>query len=153
MIKKLDNKDSGITLIALIITIIVLLILAGITIAQLSGNGLFENAKLAKDEYNYKQNIEKDLLTDYENVIDIETGLSRGMISLTDEEQEDLRTLLHPKSLLLDFKITFNTIFANQIYVKGSEVVIDLGANAQLDVGNIYVADIPQGYYPVGGYI
>ena len=47
MIKK---KNKGITLVALVITIIVLLVLAGITIAQLKGNGLFDKAIRAKDE-------------------------------------------------------------------------------------------------------
>ena len=45
------NKNAGITLIALVITIIVLLILAGVTIASLTGeNGLLERAKKAKED-------------------------------------------------------------------------------------------------------
>lgn len=45
------NKNGGITLIALVITIIVLLILAGVTVASLTGeNGLLERAKKAKEE-------------------------------------------------------------------------------------------------------
>ena len=45
MMKKEQSK--GITLIALSITIIVLIILAGITITHLTGNGIFENVKEA----------------------------------------------------------------------------------------------------------
>ena len=41
--------NRGITLVALIVTIIILLILAGISIASLTGNRLFEKAKLAKE--------------------------------------------------------------------------------------------------------
>lgn len=48
--KKLLKNTRGITLVALVITIIILLILAGITIAQLTGNGLFDKAKRAKEE-------------------------------------------------------------------------------------------------------
>ena len=45
------NKNKGITLIALVITIIVLLILAGISIATLTGeNGLLSKATSAKEE-------------------------------------------------------------------------------------------------------
>ncbi len=45
------NKNKGITLIALVITIIVLLILAGISIATLTGeNGLLSKATTAKEE-------------------------------------------------------------------------------------------------------
>ena len=46
------TKEKGITLIALIITIIILLILAGVTIATLMGdNGLINKAKDAKIKY------------------------------------------------------------------------------------------------------
>lgn len=45
------EKNKGITLIALVITIIVLLILAGVTIATLTGdNGLLQKATTAKEE-------------------------------------------------------------------------------------------------------
>lgn len=43
------QKNQGITLIALVVTIIVLLILAGISIATLTGdNGLIKNARKSK---------------------------------------------------------------------------------------------------------
>lgn len=45
------KTNKGITLVSLVITIILLLILAGVTIATLGGeNGLFSNAKKAKEE-------------------------------------------------------------------------------------------------------
>ena len=48
---KVDRKNKGITLIALVITIIVLLILAGVTIATLTGdNGILTKATEAKEE-------------------------------------------------------------------------------------------------------
>lgn len=44
-----QEKNNGITLIALVITIIILLILAGITISTLTGeNGLLTKANTAK---------------------------------------------------------------------------------------------------------
>ena len=49
MLKKKENK--GITLIALVITVIILLILAGVTIAAISGdNGILAQASRAKQE-------------------------------------------------------------------------------------------------------
>lgn len=46
------KKERGITLVALIITIIVLLILAGVTIGQAtSGTGIFGRAKNATNTY------------------------------------------------------------------------------------------------------
>ena len=45
------NKQKGITLIALVVTIIVLLILAGISIATLTGeNGLITKTNTAKEK-------------------------------------------------------------------------------------------------------
>lgn len=49
--KKIREEESGITLIALVITIIVLLILAGISIATLTGeNGILTQASKAKEQ-------------------------------------------------------------------------------------------------------
>ena len=46
----MKNNQKGITLVALVITIIVLLILAGVTIASLSGdNGILNRAKESKE--------------------------------------------------------------------------------------------------------
>lgn len=42
------NKENGITLIALVITIIILLILAGIGISALTQTGLMSKTKIAK---------------------------------------------------------------------------------------------------------
>jgi len=54
------REQKGITLIALVITIIVLLILAGISIAMLTGeNGILTKANQAKEEYAYKNAEEK----------------------------------------------------------------------------------------------
>ena len=63
--------NNGITLIALVITIIVLLILAGVTIAALSGdNGILTRAKEAKEQTNQKNDEETEKLAGYENTID-----------------------------------------------------------------------------------
>ena len=49
--KLLRKKEKGITLIALVVTIIVLLILAGISIGAITGdNGIINQAKNAKDD-------------------------------------------------------------------------------------------------------
>ena len=64
-------KNKGITLIALIITIIILLILAGISIQALTSTGLFSNAKDAAEQSRmaqYKEEIWLDVqtwMTDY----------------------------------------------------------------------------------------
>ncbi len=64
------RKKNGITLVALIVTIIILLILAGVAISQLTGNGLLEKAKLAKEKQENSQIKEDEKLGDYENKIE-----------------------------------------------------------------------------------
>lgn len=68
--KRNFKNSMGITLIALVITIIILLILAGISIASLTGNGLFEKARLAKERTSEIQNEEKEKLNNIETEID-----------------------------------------------------------------------------------
>lgn len=54
------EQKNGITLIALVITIIILLILSGIVIATITGeNGLFTRAKQAKEDYSISSAKEK----------------------------------------------------------------------------------------------
>lgn len=65
------KEQKGITLVALVITIIILLILAGISIAAItSDNGLFNRAKQAKNNTLEAQNAENDALKSYNNAID-----------------------------------------------------------------------------------
>ena len=67
---KRNFKENGITIIALVVTIIILLILAGITISTLTGeNGLFERAKQAQTEYENAEIEENKIMGDYENKI------------------------------------------------------------------------------------
>ena len=77
--KKLKQKNNGITLIALIVTIIVLLILAGVTIATLTGeNGIITKAIEARDETERASIIEQakiDILEiQTENQCSMQTG-------------------------------------------------------------------------------
>ncbi len=56
MKNKLVKRQKGITLVALVVTIVVLLILAGITIMYTMGeNSIFKKAQEAKDKTNQKQ--------------------------------------------------------------------------------------------------
>jgi type II secretory pathway pseudopilin PulG len=64
------KKEGGVTLVTLIITIIILIILTGITITQLTDNGLIDRAKYAKEKLQNAQIEENAILSDYENAID-----------------------------------------------------------------------------------
>lgn len=66
-------KKSGITLIALVITIVILLILAGVSIAILTGdNVILTKAKLAEELTVKKQEEENNILKQYESLLEIE---------------------------------------------------------------------------------
>lgn len=70
------NKNRGITLIALVVTIIVLLILAGISISMLTGqNGILNRATEAKESTLQSEREEKNQLANYENMISNYIGI------------------------------------------------------------------------------
>ncbi len=53
-------KNKGITLVSLVITVIILIFIAGISIATLSGeNGIFEKVKISKEKYSISEAKEK----------------------------------------------------------------------------------------------
>ena len=54
-----EKSIKGITLVALVITIVILLILAGISIQAITNTGIFENAKKASEESKYANAEEK----------------------------------------------------------------------------------------------
>ena len=67
--KNNKRKNKGITLVALVVTIIILLILAGISISALTHTGLFGKAKLAKDKYSNSEKLENTTLQEYEEKV------------------------------------------------------------------------------------
>ena len=97
--KRILRKERGITLIALVITIIVLLILAGVSIAMLTGdNGILSQAQRAKNETEKAQANETSDLANIESLIN-EYQSNINIPQVTDEnpgelEQEDANTLV-----------------------------------------------------------
>ena len=65
-----DRKSKGITLVALIITIIILLILAGISISALANTGIFQKAKDAKKANENAELEQNTRLDEYESELD-----------------------------------------------------------------------------------
>ena len=77
--KRMQKNSKGITLIALVITIIVLLILAGVTIATLTGdNGILTQAGKAKDKTTEAESIER---------VQVEVAGSYGLDGTIDKDQ------------------------------------------------------------------
>ena len=75
MLRDTLKRNKGITLIALVVTIIVLLILAGISIAMLTGqNGILNRAAEAKEKTEAAQKDEEKTLQRYEDMMAQYTG-------------------------------------------------------------------------------
>ena len=99
LLNSLSKKDKerniiiskkGITLIALVITIIILIILAGITINLTIGEkGIFNKAKYAKEEYLNSQEKEKEEVNDLYSQMMIATNDS-SKITISIEELNNL---------------------------------------------------------------
>ena len=68
---KIKNKEKGITLIALVVTIVVLLILAGVSVNALFGNsGIIEKAKEAQNKMDEAKNNDLAEINKLTNFID-----------------------------------------------------------------------------------
>ena len=65
-----DRKNKGITLVALVITIVILLILAGISISTLTNTGIFQKAKDAKKASENAEVEQNKILDEYESELD-----------------------------------------------------------------------------------
>lgn len=74
------KKESGITLISLVITIVILIILAGVGInLAIGNNGIFNKAKYSKEIYMNEQETEKKEINELS--IEIEDEVESGIIS------------------------------------------------------------------------
>ena len=114
MNKKLKNKklntNKGITLIALIITIIVLLILAEVAIRAVTGNGILGYAKNARYNYEAAQTNEQETLQSYTDYIENELGTkpnsNEGEEILTVELKLDEANVTKDKATIQVTKVT-----------------------------------------------
>ena len=94
--KLLKRKERGITLIALVITIIVLLILAGVSIAMLTGqNGILTQAQNAKNRTEEAQAEEENRLNEYNNIIN--NYVNGGTTTGGDEEESGEQAVVGEK--------------------------------------------------------
>ena len=82
--KSKDKMNEGITLVALVITIIILLILAGITISSLTNTGLFQRANEAKEKTQNAAENQAKILNEYED------ELNKYILGTTGEDAEKL---------------------------------------------------------------
>ena len=136
------KKDNGITLIALVITIVVMIILAGVAInLTLGENGVFRKAKFAKEEYNNAQIDEQTMLNELATF-----GIDGSNLE-ENTPTTDAGTLVKlPDSWSSDTMRYVNTADGKE--VTNVEKVATVYA---ISVGNGDTVPIPYGFYYVGG--
>ena len=128
------KKNKGITLIALVITMIVLLILAGVAIAMLSGeNGILKKAAQAKTETEQAQKEEETTLTDMEMTTNFLTNnlkykIKNGYMTgfTVGDKVDDINSKLEP----LGYKINLKYDYEND-----KDIVIEEDENPFIATG------------------
>ena len=127
---KLYKQEKGITLIALIVTIVIMLILAGVTIKlAIDDNGVIDNAKEAKDQHEQAQADEdsglNDLSSEMRKYLDANKGNGGGGTGSETKVPEAATAETAP-------------YFPDNTFTK-KEGTIDKGLVIQDSVGNEYV--------------
>ena len=113
------NKDKGITLVALVITIIILLILATISIQSLTNTGLFQKANEAKEKMQNAEENQAKTLNEYEDELN-------KYISGTVEERKDPIKEVANKVLSTTDNTELQDAYGNKIVVPaGFKIVSD----------------------------
>ncbi len=117
------KKEKGITLIALVITIIVLLILAGVAIATLTGeNGILSKAETAKDETTSKAE-EEQIKIAYSGVIAQRLGTGGVFVNDLNEEFKQNSTNATAQGLEKgNIKVIFNDTLNQYIIDKNGKI-------------------------------
>lgn len=111
MKNKTMQEEKGITLIALIVTIITMLILAGISIKlAIDNNGVIENAKEAKNQYEQSQTEEDSKLSDLSSIMKNKLDANRGNSSNSGEEESTVTVsgFEAPDSMLSEYNYSFS---------------------------------------------
>ena len=148
--KQMNKKNNGITLIALVITIIVLLILAGVTIATLTGeNGILTRASEASEQTK-KANIEEQVKLAVTASIGEDGKINLDDLNTELGKIEGEKTGIPVSSLPADI-----TIDGYEVHIDGNGAV-SIGDNAgggNTDTGETVVdgVTIPEGFYHVAG--
>ena len=112
MKKQERRKEKGITLVALVVTIIVLIILAGVTLnIVLDQNGIINKAQQATEDYDTAQREEQELLGVVEDYIEyagktapIPEGYTASQITTEDDVAEGLVIYEIPEGATVDWE-------------------------------------------------
>ena len=148
MKKKIEN-EKGITLVALVVTIIILLILAGISISALTNTGIFQKAKEAKQKSANAELDQNTKLDSYEEEIsnylpqDVKQAIKKGKPLSTDKNTEIADEKGNKIVIPAGFKVTGDATTVDKGIVI-EDATVDSNGNATPTNGSQFV------WVPVG---
>ena len=142
--KQVKKETAGITLIALVITIIILIILAGVSINALIGeNGLIGRAKLAKEQYTNATIDEQEKLNELE--AQLAMGQKPGLPEITTDTEVGVQVKL-PDKWATETGRYIST--STGLEVTSATKVATVYA---VSIGGGECVPVPYGFYYVGG--
>ena len=139
------RKNNGITLIALVITIVILLILAGIAIAALTGdNGLFSRAQQAKEE-TIKSQLKEEITMSIQEIQteELPKGNNVTLKTLAEGQLEsklkDITVELENDEINGEYKDYEYTIDLNlNVTINGAATGVRIKGNAEVQSGYVF---------------
>ncbi len=142
-LNKILKERKGITLIALVITIIVLLILAGVSIATLTGeNGILNQAQKAKELHNEKSKEEEEELKNTTKVMDEILGVKAETVAESPGVYYGAKVNYMPDDKDIEWKIYYsdrNNIFLiASDYLPTNKITDEIKSKTGLEVDGNY---------------
>ena len=142
--KKNLFRENGITLVALVITIIVLLILAGISIQSITNTGLFANAKQAKEK-SMEGQLKEEITLAIQSIQaeEVYKGNSVTLETLTggqlEKELKDITAELTDGEINGEYKDYEYTIDSNfNVTINGPVTGVRIKGSAEVQTGYVF---------------
>ena len=141
------SNQTGITLIALVVTIVVLLILAGVSINALFGNsGIIEKAKDAQNRMNNAQESDLNALNDLDKWINNQVNGTTGGGTTGGDDNP-------PTSDLPSVANETTPYYPDETFTKDPDTNLDNGLVIKDSIGNEYVwIEVPKSLYANSSY-
>ena len=141
----MKKREKGITLVALVITIVILLILAGIAIAALTGNnGLFSRAQQAKEE-TIKSQLKEEITMAIQEIQaeELPRGNNVTLETLADGQLEsklkDITVALENDEINGEYKDYEYTIDSNlNVAINGAATGVGIKGNVEVQSGYVF---------------
>ena len=139
------TKEQGITLVALVITIIVLLILAGVALSALFGNSsIIDNANYAVTEYNKSVDTDQNVITSVEGLFAKYMGGEQPATGDDDDDddaqpapfQEQYDSMLTAQDRIVQDLFTYSTTEATTEGENGTAIVTGINWARFVDSNN-----------------